>query len=108
MRLSAALCGTMLFIIVVLAVSFVEVVFVTLYPFVLKAFFNLSNDSDDPEPFNISIFILDASVFETLLLVVFVELLSVSVSSSDSLLLLYNSLINFAVSFLSGIKNHNG
>ena len=74
-----------LFIIVVFAVSFVAVVFVTLYPFELRAFFNLSNESDDPEPSNISIFILDAYVFETLLVVVLLsELFVFAVSSSVS------------------------
>ena len=123
---------SVLFIIVVFEVLVVVVVFVTLYPFAVKAFFTSVNVDVEPEPFNISIFIFEASVlltslFEVLLddvlfvlvllvvvfpvvkllvdvfPVVFVESSLVSLSPEP-----YNSSINFAVSFLSATKNHNG
>ena len=51
-----------LFISVVFGVLVVVVVFVTLYPFAVKAFFTFVKVAVESEPFSISIFIFPASV----------------------------------------------
>ena len=56
---------SVLFIIVVFDVLVVVVVFVTLYPLAVSAFFTSVSVDVEPEPFNISIFIFDASVLVT-------------------------------------------
>ena len=122
-----------LFIIVVFPVVVVFVVLVTLYPLAVSAFFTAVSVAEEFDPFNISTLIFPASVLLTeladdvfddvfvdvLLVVLFVvvfvfevfvvlvavfSVVELDVSSSPEP---YNSFINSAVSFLSGIKYHN-